>query len=94
MFLMRNQQVASFAHCGAAGPVSKMTSQQEKAFCVFRFVVARSVITMQREFRALFEKDAPHKNNILFKPCTKLTLHCCHRSGHLKTVHTESLLLL
>jgi hypothetical protein len=30
----------------------------------------------------------------LFKPCTKLTLHCNHRSGHLKTEHIESLLLL
>ena len=34
------------------GPVSKMASQQEKAFCVLRFEVSRSVITMQREFRA------------------------------------------
>jgi hypothetical protein len=29
-----------------------------------------------------------------FKPCTKLTLHCNHRSGHPKTEHAESLLLL
>ena len=43
------------------------------------------VITVQREFRARFRKDAP---------CTKLTLHCNHRCGHLKTEHTESLLLL
>ena len=28
------------------------------------------------------------------KPCTKLTLHCNHRSGHLKSEHTESLYLL
>ena len=28
------------------------------------------------------------------KPCTKLTLYCNHRSGHLKTEHTESLFLL
>jgi hypothetical protein len=26
--------------------------------------------------------------------CTKLTLHCNHRRGHLKTEHTESLFLL
>jgi hypothetical protein len=32
-------------------------------------------------------------NNVFFKPCTKLTMHCTHRSGHLKTEHTESLLL-
>jgi len=30
----------------------------------------------------------------LSKPCTKLTLHCNQRSGHLKTEHTESLSLL
>jgi hypothetical protein len=28
------------------------------------------------------------------KPCTKLTLHRNHRSGYLKTEHTESLFLL
>ena len=38
-FLMRYQQFVSHAYCGAAGPVSKMTSQQEKAFCVTRFEV-------------------------------------------------------
>ena len=52
-FLMRYQQFASHAYCGAAGPVYKMASQQEKAFCVLRFEVSRSVITVQREFRAL-----------------------------------------
>jgi len=58
-FLMRYQRFASHAYCGAAGPVSKMASQQEKAFCVLRFEVSRSVITVQREFRARFRKDAP-----------------------------------
>jgi hypothetical protein len=33
-FLMRYQQFASHAYCGAEGPVSKMASQQKKAFCV------------------------------------------------------------
>ena len=33
---------------GAAGPVPKMASQQENAFCVVRFEVSRSVITVQR----------------------------------------------
>ena len=55
-FLMRYRQVASHAYCGAAGPVSKMGSQQEKAFCVLRFEVSKSVITVQR---ARFRKDAP-----------------------------------
>jgi hypothetical protein len=31
---------------------------------------------------------------VFFKPCMKLTLHCIHRSGHLKAKHTDSLLLL
>jgi len=63
-FLMRYQQFASHAYCGAAGPVSKMESQQEKAFCVLRFEVSRSVITVQREFCARFRKDAPFRNII------------------------------
>jgi len=33
-----------------------------KGFCVLRFVVSRSVITVQREFRARFRKDAPSRN--------------------------------
>jgi hypothetical protein len=43
-------------------------------------------------------QDAKEKDILVlfvcFKPCTKLTLQCNHRSGHLKTEHTESLLLL
>jgi hypothetical protein len=39
---------------GQRGPVSKMALQQEKAFCVLRFEVSRSVITVQRQFRAQF----------------------------------------
>jgi hypothetical protein len=42
----RYQQFAIHAYCEAAGPVSKMVSQQEKAFCVLRFEVFRSVITV------------------------------------------------
>ena len=79
MFLVRYQQFASHAYCGAAGPVSKMASQQEQTFCVLRFEVTRSVITVQREFRARFRKDAPC---VFSTPCTKLTLY------------TESLFLL
>ena len=57
-FLMRYQHFVSHAYCGAMGPVSKMASQQENAFRVLRFEVYRSVITVQREFRARFRKDA------------------------------------
>ena len=49
--------------------VSKMASQQEKAFCVLCFEVSRSVITVQREFRTRFRKDA---RCVFSKPCTKL----------------------
>jgi hypothetical protein len=38
-----------------------MASQQEKAFCVLRFEVCRSEITVQREFRARFHKDTPQQ---------------------------------
>jgi hypothetical protein len=41
-----------------------MASQQEKASCVLRFEVSRSVITVQREFLARFKNYAPHKNNV------------------------------
>ena len=47
-FLLCYQQFASHAYCGAAGPVSNMASQQENAFCVLRFEVSRSVITVQQ----------------------------------------------
>jgi hypothetical protein len=87
-FLMHYQKFASHAYCGAAGLVFKMASRQEKAFRVLRFEASRSVITVQREFRARFVRC------VLFTPCTKLTLHSNHRSGHLKTEHTGSLLLL
>ena len=59
-FLMRYQQFASHTYCAAAGSVYKMASQKEKAICVLRFKESRSVITVQREFRAAqFRKDAP-----------------------------------
>ena len=38
-----------------------------------------------------FRKDAWC---VFSKPCTKRTLHCNRRSGHLKTEHTQSLFLL
>jgi hypothetical protein len=53
---MRYQQFASLAYCGAAGQISKTAWQQEKAFCVFRLEVSRSVITEQREFCERFTK--------------------------------------
>jgi hypothetical protein len=70
-FLVRYQQLASHAYCGAAGPVYKMASQQEKAFCVLRFEVSRSVITVQREFYARFRTagSACASTQPLFRVC-------------------------
>ena len=41
-----------------------------------------------------YTEKTHHAWRVFSKPCTKLTLHCNHRSGHLKTEHTESLFLL
>ena len=69
-FLMRYEQFASML---TAGPVSKMVSQQEKGFCVLRFEVSGSVITVQREFRGRFREDAPpphfHRNARMLLNC-------------------------
>ena len=62
-FRLRYQQFAFRAYYGAAGSVSMMAPQQEKAFCVLHFEVFRSVITVRRELRARFRKNVPHGNN-------------------------------
>jgi hypothetical protein len=45
---------------------------------VLRFGVSRTVITVQREFRAQVKKDAPHKNSVFLNRarnsrCTAIT---------------------
>jgi hypothetical protein len=75
---MRYQQFASGAYRGATGNVFKKASQQEKALRVPSFEVSRSVITVQREFRARVKKDAPYKNNVFlnsarYSRCTVIT---------------------
>jgi len=77
--------------CLLWGQFPRWRRSRKRPFCVFRFEVSRSVITVQREFRTRFRKDTPC---VFSKPCTKLMLHCNHRSGHLKTEYTESLFLL
>jgi hypothetical protein len=42
-----------------------MTTPQQKAFCVLRFVKSESVIIVQREFRKQFQSGSPCKTNIL-----------------------------
>jgi len=91
-FFMGYEQFTSHAYCGAAGPVSKMASQQRKAFCVHCFGVSRFVITVH--LLSVPPSYVIPAWYVFSKPCTKLTLHCTHRSGHLKTEHTESPLLL
>ena len=80
-FRMRYQQFASRAYCGAS---FKMASQQGKAFCVLHFEVSRSVIKVQREFRARFRKDAPHRNNITkwYREFVETGCTADHNSGH------------
>ena len=45
--------------CLMRGRGASFQDEQEKAFRVLRFEVSSSVITVQREFRARFRKDAP-----------------------------------
>ena len=71
-----------------------MASQQEKAFCVLRFEVSRSVITVQREFRALFRKDAPYRSVITVQREFRARFRKDAPCMVLKTEHTESLFLL
>jgi hypothetical protein len=66
----------------------------QKLINVFPFEVSRSVITVQHKFLAQFKKYFILVWCAFFKPYTKLTLHCYHRTGHLKTEQTECLLLL
>jgi hypothetical protein len=41
-----------------------MAIQQEKAYCVLGFKLSKSIVTVGREFRVRFQKEAPHENNI------------------------------
>ena len=53
------------------------------------------MVRFQKLTRNLFLTLHGHHAWCVFsRPCTKLTLHCNHRSGHLKTEHTESPFLL
>jgi len=54
-----------------------MASQQEKAFCVFRFEVSRSVITVQREFRARNSRRTVITDLDTSKRCTQKAFSCC-----------------
>jgi hypothetical protein len=52
---------------------------------VYDFKLKETVMLLQYEIKITISSS---------KPCTKLTLHCNHRSGHFKMEHTGSLFLL
>jgi len=73
-FLMRYQQFASHAYCGAAGPVSKIASQQEKAFCLLSPLHKHSVSTNCRwHLVMLFLHGASFLNRARNSRCTVIT---------------------
>lgn len=43
---------------------ANMYSDQEKAKCVMLFCELKSVVSVQRRFRMIYNKDPPHRNNI------------------------------
>jgi hypothetical protein len=69
-----------------------MALQQEKASVYY--VLRCPDLWLQYSLSFVQEKYIILVWCIFFKLCTKLTLHCTHRSGHLETEHTEILLLL
>ena len=44
--------------------LNKMSSMQEKAYCVFEYAKTSSVTAVQRHFRTKFRKEPPHQHNI------------------------------
>ncbi|GFR28841.1 DUF4817 domain-containing protein [Trichonephila clavata] len=44
--------------------LNKMSSMQEKAYCVFEYAKTSSVTVVQRHFRTKFRKEPPHRHNI------------------------------
>ena len=62
---------------------------------LFLTLHGHNVHRQQRQLSKFLSLEKTHHAWCVFsKPCTKLTLHCNHWSGHLKTEHTESLFLL
>jgi hypothetical protein len=81
------------AYCGAEGQFPNAVAAGEGfLFAPFSSIQICDYCTAC--VSSTVQKDAPHKNNVFFKPFTKLILRCNHRSGHNETEHTESLLLL
>ncbi|GFT11705.1 hypothetical protein TNCV_264911 [Trichonephila clavipes] len=44
--------------------LNKMSSMQEKAYCVFEYAKTSSVTVVQRHFCTKFRKEPPHRHNI------------------------------
>jgi len=70
--------------CAASSSLLKLTAGPRGQFPRWR---------RSRKRRSVSVSEKTHLRCVFSKPCTKLTLHCNHRSGHLKTEHTESLFL-
>ncbi|GFU86806.1 hypothetical protein TNCV_1342511 [Trichonephila clavipes] len=47
--------------------LSKMSSMQEKAYCVFEYAKTSSVTVVQRHFRSKFREEPSHRHNIAEK---------------------------
>ena len=64
------------------------------AYCGAAGPVSKRASKQKKAFCVLRFEVSRSGRYVFSKPCTKLTLYCNHRSGHLKTEHTESLFLL
>ena len=103
-FLMRYQQFASHANAGPRDQFPRWRRSRKRLSvcsvlcpdlwlqCSVSFVHGASFLNRARNSRCSVITDLDAWC-VFSKPCTKLTLHCNHRSGH-KTEHTESLFLL
>ena len=76
-------------------PSAAATVLASHALSAFRFsCLLRGQFPRWRRSRKRFSVCSVLRCPDLWLQCTKLALHCNHRSGHLKTEHTESLFLL
>ena len=81
----------SLPHTSIQGVYKRIVRFQKLIRNLFLTLHGHNVHRQQRQLSKFLTR---HAWRVFSKPCTKLTLHCNHRSGHLKTEHTESLFLL
>ncbi|GFS89326.1 DUF4817 domain-containing protein [Trichonephila clavipes] len=68
--------------------LNKMSSMQEKAYCVFEYAKTSSVTVEQRHFRTKFRKEPPHRHNI----SSKIVLAPPHWNKNVREFLNEHLL--